>query len=301
MRIPLLLVAAGAVLGVAACDAPAGDREGAGEPQAPGAPAVPNGEPDRGKAGTPAPDVTLLREDGGPSTLAAFRGTPVLVNLWATWCAPCVAELPALDRLAEAQGYDLTVLAVSQDMEGWQAVRPFLKRTPLEHVTVLADPDGELGSALGATGLPLTVLYDEQGQEVWRVAGPREWDEEGGLPPVRTENADAAGQGAADRALSAKGAAYVARGQEPGWLLTVTPGEAVQVEAEYGAVKMAFPAPAEAPGEAPFTLEQQRAGHRLAVTVSDEPCEDSMSGRDYPNSVTMVLDGKTYAGCGGPV
>lgn len=115
-------------------------------------------------------------------SLAAFRGTPTLVNLWATWCAPCIAELPALDRLAEAKDYDMNVVAVSQDLQGWEQVTPFLEQMPLPNLTVVADEAGALSTALGEQGLPVTILYDAEGKEIWRVIGPREWDQPGGLP-----------------------------------------------------------------------------------------------------------------------
>ncbi|MGB3721463.1 MAG: TlpA disulfide reductase family protein [Pacificimonas sp.] len=170
-----------ALAGTSACGPDATDKQPSEPVQA--GPEIVSGKPLYDQAGSMAPDVTLTRENGGPASITAFRGTPTLVNLWATWCAPCIAELPALDRLAKAQGYDMNVIAVSQDMQGWDKITPFLRENPLESLTVLADADGALSRALGVAGLPVTILYDAEGRELWRVNGPREWDEPGGLPP----------------------------------------------------------------------------------------------------------------------
>ncbi|MGB7406109.1 MAG: TlpA disulfide reductase family protein [Pacificimonas sp.] len=168
-----------ATLAVTACDASSPVTDTAEAPQAePRATGVALFD----KAGEAAPDVTMTREGGAPMSLAAFRGTPTLVNLWATWCAPCIAELPALDRLAEAKDYDMNVVAVSQDLQGWEQVTPFLEQMPLPNLTVVADEAGALSTALGEQGLPVTILYDAEGKEIWRVIGPREWDQPGGLP-----------------------------------------------------------------------------------------------------------------------
>ncbi len=116
--------------------------------------------------------------DAGTETLAgilrAHPGRPVLVNLWATWCAPCVRELPALDRLAAALP-EVTVVALSQDMEGWRAVTPFVARQGLRHLVIRVDSKMGFGLAAGATGLPLTILYGPDGRERWRYAGDRDW------------------------------------------------------------------------------------------------------------------------------
>ena len=104
-------------------------------------------------------------------TLAAFKGKPVLVNLWATWCAPCVAELPTLDALARSG--KIRVIAVSQDQDATK-VAPFLGQ---RKVSLAAYRDPQLGLSLAyKANLPLTVLFDAQGREVWRMAGGFAWD-----------------------------------------------------------------------------------------------------------------------------
>ncbi|MBZ6378105.1 MULTISPECIES: redoxin family protein [Pacificimonas] len=296
---------------VAACEASPRDTEapGAEQERETAAQAAEPGTYDRSKAGTPMPDTTLLRRDEGPMSLQAYLGTPTLVNLWATWCAPCIAEMPALDRLAEARGGGLDVVLVSQDSGGWEQISPFLERVPIEHAVVLADPDMDLATGYPAPGLPMTILYDAAGKELWRYAGPNEWDEEGALAEEEGADAgdagdesasagDAGGQAAADTGLRAHGVRYVARGQEPGWLATLVPGERLTVAVDYGETEVRFPAPAQAPRKAPFSFELEDGGHSLSLTVRDESCEDPMSGRAYPHSVSLTLDGRTFRGCG---
>jgi|TARA_R100000501_G_scaffold7881_2_gene16391 peroxiredoxin/uncharacterized membrane protein len=303
----LAFLLASALLVTSACDNRASDK--AVEDSSQPAPAL--GEPDYSHAGEPAPDVTLMRQDGGPLALGAFRGTRTLVNLWATWCAPCVAELPALDRLAAAKGYDMNVVAVSQDIGGWEKITPFLERVPMEHATILSDEDGALSRAYGAAGLPLTIMYDADGRELWRVNGPREWDQPGGLPGDTADAAsvpeagsgnevEQAGADAMDAELKAEGVAWVARGQEPGWIIRLTPGETIEVEADYGEVTATLPAPDAAPS-GQFALARTTGGTSFALSTTEQPCTDTMSGRPYPQTVQMQLNGKTYRGCGGAI
>ena len=124
----------------------------------------------------PAANLTDL--DGRTLNLAAVQGTPVLLNLWATWCAPCIKEMPLLDELAADYGETLRVITVSQDMSGETKVAPFFASNRFAHLGSWMDPEAELGFALGDGVLPTTVLYDAQGQEVWRVRGDFDWASE---------------------------------------------------------------------------------------------------------------------------
>jgi thiol-disulfide isomerase/thioredoxin len=130
---------------------------------------------DRSQAGTPAPKLMFEVTPGKKTSLAAFKGRRVLVNLWATWCAPCIAEMPDLDRLAAAKGAKLLVIPLSQDMEGWQAVNKFFKPGKFKTLKPMLDQPGSFAEKIGARGLPMSVLYDEKGREVWRVAGTLKW------------------------------------------------------------------------------------------------------------------------------
>lgn len=130
---------------------------------------------DRSHAGKPMPGDRFTSADGKPVTLAKLAGgKPLLVNLWATWCAPCIAELPALVKLA-SERKDITVLAVSQDAEGDKSVTPFLAKRGLEALPIALDPENGLGFAYATGVLPTTVLYDGKGKEVLRVVGALDW------------------------------------------------------------------------------------------------------------------------------
>ncbi len=127
------------------------------------------------------PDFTFTDPAGQQLAMRSLIGQPVLVNLWATWCAPCVAELPALDKLAAAEQGKLKVLTVNQDSGQPEKAGQFLKERGVTRLEPWLDPKGDLAFHYEAPSLPMTVLYDAQGREVWRIAGPREWgDEESG-------------------------------------------------------------------------------------------------------------------------
>ena len=138
---------------------------------------VPGKGVDRSHKGQPGPDVTFKDPDGGDITLAQFHGTPVLVNLWATWCAPCVKELPTLDALAKAQRRDgaLGVIAVSQDMGPHGSVEAFLQKLGAKDLGAYHDPKMALSGALNAQILPTTILFGSDGREVWRYTGDLDW------------------------------------------------------------------------------------------------------------------------------
>lgn len=134
---------------------------------------------DKRFAGAPVPDVRLELPLTGETSLARIianaGGKRVLVNLWATWCPPCLAEMPELDALARDRASDLLVVPVSQDMEGWQAVDKFFVAGKFKVLKPVLDQPGSLGEALKARGLPVTVLYGADGKEIWRVAGTPDW------------------------------------------------------------------------------------------------------------------------------
>ena len=134
---------------------------------------------DRTFAGGAIPAVTVIAPDGTTLALAETQGTPVLLNLWATWCAPCVAEMPLLDALAADVAGSVRVLTVSEDITGAEAVVPFFEQYGFANLPQWMDTQNDLAFAFGGgSSLPLTVLYDAQGKEVWRVIGAYDWGSE---------------------------------------------------------------------------------------------------------------------------
>jgi thiol-disulfide isomerase/thioredoxin len=130
---------------------------------------------DRSHKGSALPDFTLTDHAGKSVQLASFKGRPLLVNLWATWCAPCVVELPTLDRLAADKAGALKVLTVSQDMSQTEKVAPFLQGKGFTHLEPWLDPKNDLAFQYDAGTLPTTIYYDAQGKEVWRYVGGHDW------------------------------------------------------------------------------------------------------------------------------
>ena len=179
MRLEILGLLGSCAVLLAGCDKQSAP---APQPKLSEAPAVAkDGEPE--KAGTldishrgdPMPVVAFEDPNGARVGLKDFRGKPLLVNLWATWCGPCVAEMPTLDTLAGREAERLRVIVVSQDnsralVDGWWAKRSFKQLKPY------LDPKSDLGFAFDTGVLPTTVLYDAEGKEVWRVIGGMNWD-----------------------------------------------------------------------------------------------------------------------------
>jgi len=129
--------------------------------------------PDR----VPPGAFTFQDRSGASLGLAAWRGRVVLVNLWATWCAPCRREMPALDRLQKKLGGPrFEVLAISVDRKGAEASEVFLEETGTTSLALYVDPASRAIAALKAPGLPLSVLLDRNGNEIGRLIGPAEWD-----------------------------------------------------------------------------------------------------------------------------
>ncbi len=125
----------------------------------------------------PAPGEVFTDLAGARVRLADFEGRMVLLNFWATWCAPCVREMPSLDRLRAALGdRGLSVVAVSIDRAGLKVIRPFAERLKLTRLGLYHDPKGALFRAFGVTGLPASFLIDRNGGIVGAYVGAAEWD-----------------------------------------------------------------------------------------------------------------------------
>jgi thiol-disulfide isomerase/thioredoxin len=134
----------------------------------------------------PAPTTGFTDEKGNVRTLKEFRGRVVLVNFWATWCAPCVREMPSLERLqAKLGGPDFTVIALSEDRSGWQKIGPFRDKMGLKALPLFHDVSSGAMFAVKASSLPTTIIYDRDGKEVGRMARPAEWDSPDALALIR--------------------------------------------------------------------------------------------------------------------
>jgi len=154
-------------------------KQAAPEPQAveaqPAVQAQPPAGPDTAQAGKPIPTAEIKNGDGQPAKLSDLKGKPVLVNLWATWCVPCIKELPTLDALAGRDAGKLQVVLVNEDLEGARVVAPFLQKQPLKNSKPWLDTANALMIPLKVASLPTTILYDANGKEVLRVDRDLDW------------------------------------------------------------------------------------------------------------------------------
>ncbi len=169
MRVVIALIP---FLMLAACD-----KQPPPTPQ-PNAAEAPKEEPgvlDIKQRGKVTPATVFNAPDGKPVTLAAFKGKPLLVNLWATWCGPCVKEMPSLNRLAKRGAGKLQVLVVNQTDDA-AAIAKWWAPRQLNNLAAYRDEKGSLGFDFETGVLPTTVLYDAQGKEVWRIVGGMDWD-----------------------------------------------------------------------------------------------------------------------------
>jgi thiol-disulfide isomerase/thioredoxin len=123
------------------------------------------------------PDITFNDGAGKELKLSDFKGRTVLLNLWATWCAPCREEMPALNRLQQELGSDaFEVVALSLDRQGADASKKFLEEVQANALRLYVDPTAKQGTVLKLVGMPTTILINKDGLEVGRLVGPAEWD-----------------------------------------------------------------------------------------------------------------------------
>lgn len=133
------------------------------------------------------PALSFTTADGAKQTLADYRGKGVVLNLWATWCAPCVAEMSALDGLAAAvANFAIAVLPISLDMQGLSVVKPFYAQHHLAHLPILLDPESDVTQALKVGGIPTTFIIDRQHRIVGRVQGGVAWDRPAAIAEIRS-------------------------------------------------------------------------------------------------------------------
>lgn len=134
----------------------------------------------------PAPKLEFVDAGENRLGLEDFRGKIVVLNLWATWCAPCREEMPSLDRLqAKLGGPDMEVVAISVDRAGLAKSRAFLDDIGAKNLKLYADPSMKILRVLGAVGLPVTIVFDREGREIGRLLGTAEWDGPAAVAMIR--------------------------------------------------------------------------------------------------------------------
>ncbi|MGC8507565.1 MAG: TlpA family protein disulfide reductase [Thiomonas sp.] len=126
----------------------------------------------------PLSQVTFENGQGKPMTLADFKGKVVLLNIWATWCPPCVREMPTLDKLQKLLGgKNFAVVPLSVDKGGIFTVKSFYDDNFIGHLPIYVDPTTHALDTLNILGTPTTILIDKQGKEIARTMGPEDWDQ----------------------------------------------------------------------------------------------------------------------------
>ena len=172
-RLPLFLFASGAVF-------TGSDRLFGGL-----SPAMAGQQLDLKPGKTALPDMALA-SDGGTISLSKWADRPLLINFWATWCAPCVVELPMLEAAAQILAEDNIILVlISMDRGGQQIAAPFLQERGITTPVSLYDPKAEMGRAIGLRGLPTTLLVKKNRAEYAIHTGPAEWNDKAVIEQLR--------------------------------------------------------------------------------------------------------------------
>lgn len=135
----------------------------------------------------PTSDAQFTDPEGGVHSLAEYQGKYVVLNFWATWCAPCRKEMPSLDRLqAELGGDNFEVVTIATGRNTLQGITKFFDKAEVKHLPILLDPKQKLSRSMGVLGLPITVILDPDGNEIARLSGDAEWDSNSALAIIKT-------------------------------------------------------------------------------------------------------------------
>ncbi|WP_106746358.1 TlpA family protein disulfide reductase [Yoonia maritima] len=138
------------------------------------------------EAAIAAPDSSFLAEDGSEMTLAAYEGQYVVLNFWATWCAPCRLEMPHLSALQEQMGGDdMQVVTIATGRNPAPAIDRFLAEIEVDNLPKHTDPRQGLARSMGVLGLPVTILLDRQGNEIARMQGEADWSSDSAIAIVQ--------------------------------------------------------------------------------------------------------------------
>ena len=133
------------------------------------------------RKGVSAPNFSLPDLNGKMISLSDFKGKVVLLNIWATWCLPCVEEMPSIEKLhQELKDEKFEILAVSIDESGTEAVRPFMKNHKLSF-PALTDTEGKTKTLYRITGVPESFIIDKDGIILEKIIGPRDWAASGAI------------------------------------------------------------------------------------------------------------------------
>ena len=138
-------------------------------------------------------DIPFADPAGKEFTLADWEGKVVLVNFWATWCAPCRKEMPALNALqTDFGGDDFEVVTIATGRNDLTGIKKFFEETGVDALPILLDPRSQLSRDMAVLGLPVTVILDREGNEIARMRGDAEWDSESGRAIIAALIADGA-------------------------------------------------------------------------------------------------------------
>ena len=134
----------------------------------------------------PLPATVFTEKDGRKRALSDFDGQIVLMNFWATWCGPCVREMPSLERLHQKiSSRRFTVIALSEDRNGWEKITPFRRQLELTALPLFHDVGSKMMFGAKVRGLPTTILVGRDGRELGRLTGHAEWDSDEAVALIR--------------------------------------------------------------------------------------------------------------------
>jgi len=141
-----------------------------------------------------APATEFVRADGGTGSLEDYRGRHVLVNFWATWCAPCRHEMPTLSALQDEMGGEaFEVVTIATGRNAAPAMKKFFADIGVENLPLHRDTNSALARQMGVFGLPVTVILDREGREIARLTGDADWNSESARAIIAALTADAQG------------------------------------------------------------------------------------------------------------